>query len=55
VALGGVHVRPSPVAVVLLGVCAGALRRPAFRLLALRRHRSSDSMAFNSAYHLTIE
>jgi hypothetical protein len=56
VALGGLHLGPSPVELVLVSFL-GALRRPAPSPLAVRRHRSSFSSksAFSPAYHLATE
>lgn len=58
VALGGLHVGSPAVAPALLGVVSrGALSGPALRLLAVRRHRSSNSVeaAFSRGYHVTTE
>jgi hypothetical protein len=53
--LGGVHLGAPPLERgAFVGLCAGAVSRPAPWLVAVRRHRSSirSKLAFSSAYHL---
>jgi hypothetical protein len=55
VALGRLHVGPAPLERrLLILLYLGTLARPALRLFAVRRHRSSVvERQFNRAYHLT--
>jgi hypothetical protein len=53
-ALGGLHVGSPAVALALLGVVSrGALSGPALRLLAVHRHRSSNSVEARSVPRTT--